>query len=81
MNEPLRVTFLFKDEAQFKNFLESAQVETFTYNLKKKEYTVDLSQDISTSISAKSPASMQETSSNPPNQIMQAGTMSSSDFL
>ncbi len=81
MNEPLRVTFLFKDEAQFKNFLESAQVETFTYNLKKKEYTVDLSQDISTSISAKSPASTQETSSEPPNQIMQVDAMSSSDFL
>ena len=81
MNEPLRVTFLFKDEAQFKNFLESAQVETFTYNLKKKEYTVDLSQDISASISAKSPASTQETSSDPPNQTMQVGTMSSSDFL
>ena len=55
MNEPLRVTFLFKDETQFKNFLESAQVETFTYNLKKKEYTVDLSTDVKSSMSVVSP--------------------------
>ena len=80
MGKPFAATFLFKDKEHFEFFMEQCQIESFTYNLKKKEYMVDLSQDISTSISSKPPAAAQETPSVPPKQDVQVVTMTS-DFL
>lgn len=44
----IEVTFKFKDETQFHNFLDKAGVETYTWT--KGKITVDLSNEVSTAM-------------------------------
>ena len=49
--EKVKVTFLFDDDEHFHHFLETNQIDVYTYNWKKHEYLVDLSSDVKASMS------------------------------
>ena len=53
---PIKVTFLFKDDEHFHRFLETNKIDVYTYNWKKREYLVDLSQDIKSSMQDVTPS-------------------------
>lgn len=63
------VTFIFEDDEHFHRFLEKNQIDVYTYNWKKREFLVDLTSDIKTSMEATKPVEQ------PPAQIKP------SDFL
>ena len=54
---PIKVTFLFQDDEHFHRFLESNKIDVYTYNWKKREYLVDLSKDIASSMQDATPSS------------------------
>ena len=69
---PIKVTFLFKDDEHFHRFLESNNIDVYTYNWKKREYLVDLSQDIKSSIQDATPSSesQQQPSASPVSEYL-----------
>ena len=67
LEPPIKVTFLFQDDEHFHHFLETNKIDVYTYNWKKREYLVDLSKDIASSMQdvTPSPESQQQSSTAP----------------
>lgn len=64
---PIKVTFLFQDDEHFHRFLETNKIDVYIYNWKKREYLVDLSKDIASSMQDVTPSSeSQQQTSTPP---------------